>query len=239
MTTILNLGCGTRTSPATVNIDWSIYLRMHQSKIGRTLAPLWLRGHRRESFRSLNGDVVVHDLRKGIPAADGTADAVYHSHVLEHIDRQDVPAFMAEIRRVLKPGGIHRMAVPNFGRDAADYLRSLEEERPDHDDMLIPLLTESVRREAHGTSLQSPLRRRVENLVLGDARKRGQTHQWGYDRVNLRQILEANGFVGFKVVGPNESDIPGWAETGLEVDPDGTIYKPGSMWVEASKPISG
>jgi SAM-dependent methyltransferase len=200
------------------------------------LAPLWLRGHRGEAFRQIKGDVVVHDLRKGIPVDSGSVDAVYHSHVLEHIDREDIPAFMAEIHRVLKPGGIHRMAVPNFGRDARDYLESLEQERPNHDDMLIPLLAQSVQREAHGTSLQSPLRRRVENLVLGDARRRGQTHQWAYDRVNLHQILEANGFVDFEVVEPNQSKIPGWVETGLEVDPDGTIYKPGSLWVEARKP---
>ena len=235
MTTVLNLGCGTRTSAAAVNIDWSIHLRIHRSRLGRMLAPLWLRGNRREAFASLSGEVVVHDLRKGIPAETATVDAVYHSHVLEHIDREDVPAFMAEIHRVLKPGGIHRIVVPDFGRDARNYLDSLERELPNHDDMLVPLLLQSVMHEAPGTSLQSPLRRRVENLLLGDARKRGQTHQWGYDHVNLHQILEDNGFVGFRVVSPNESAIPGWAEMGLEVNPDGTIHKPGSLWAECRR----
>lgn len=233
--TILNLGCGTRTSTATVNVDWSIHLRMHQSRLGRMLAPLWLRGYRREAFEGLSGEVVVHDLRKGIPAETGTVDAVYHSHVLEHIDRDNVPAFLAEVHRVLKPGAIHRVVVPDFGRDAHNYLDSLHQELPNHDEMLVPLLLQSVMHEAPGTSVQSPLRRRIENLVLGDARRRGQTHQWAYDRVNLRQVLEANGFVDFEVMGPNESRIPGWAEIGLEIDAEGRIHKPGSLWAECRR----
>lgn len=233
--TILNLGCGTRTSTDTVNIDWSIHLRLHRSRLGRLLAPVWLRGYRRDAFSGLSGHVVVHDLRKGIPAETGTVDAVYHSHVLEHIDRENVTAFLVEVHRVLKPNGIHRIVVPDFGRAARSYLDSLERELPEHDQTLIPLLLQSVMHEAHGTSLQSPLRRRVENLLLGDARKRGQTHQWAYDRVNLRQILEKHGFVEFEVLEPNESSIPGWAGTGLEMDPDGKIHKPGSLWVECRK----
>lgn len=233
--TVLNLGCGTRTSTETVNIDWSVHVRLHRSRLGRILAPLMLRGERREAFSKLRGQVIVHDLRKGIPAKTGTVDAVYHSHVLEHMDRDEVPAFLADVHRVLRPGGIHRIVVPDFGRAARTYLDSLDRELPDHDQTLVPLLLQSVMREAHGTSLQSPRRRRIENLLLGDARKRGQTHQWGYDRVNLRQILEGHGFVEFEVLEPNQSQIPGWAETGLEMDPDGTVYKPESLWAECRR----
>ena len=234
--TILNLGCGTKTSPATVNIDWSVYLRLHRSRIGRALAPLWLRGYRREYFEQIEGEIVVHDLQKGIPAADDSADAVFHSHVLEHVDRDAVPGFMAEVLRVLKPGGIHRIVVPNFERHVRDYLASLDSEAPDHDETLVPLLEWSVLRGARGTDAQSPLRRRVENLVLGDARKRGQTHQWGYDRLNLTQVLEANGFVDVKQVDFDQSAIPGWADTGLDTQPDGSPHKPGSLYMEARKP---
>jgi len=232
---VLNLGCGTRTSGLTVNIDWSIHLRIHRSRIGRFFSPIWLRGYRREALAALCGEIVVHDLRTGIPAETGTVDAVYHSHVLEHIDRGDVPTFLKEVHRVLRPGGIHRIVVPDFGRDARIYIDSLERELPSHDETLVPMLAQSVMREAPGTSVQSPLRRHVENLLLGDARRRGQTHQWAYDRVNLRHALEANGFDEFEVMGPNVSRIPGWSETGLEVDPDGSIYKPGSLWAECRK----
>jgi predicted SAM-dependent methyltransferase len=234
--TILNLGSGTKTSPATVNIDWSVYLRLQRSRIGRAFADLWLRSYRREHFNSIAGAIVVHDLRKGIPAADDSADAVYHSHVLEHVDRAEVPGFMAEVLRVLKPRGLHRIVVPNFERHVRDYLASLDSGAPNHDDTFVPLLEWSVLREARGTQAQPPFRRRVENLVLGDARKRGQTHQWGYDRLNLAQVLEANGFVDVQQVDVNVSAIPGWVEIGLDIEPDGSPHKRGSLYMEARKP---
>jgi len=234
--TIFNLGCGTKTSPAAVNIDWSVYLRLHRSKLGRALAPLWLRGYRREYFAGLDGEIVVHDLQKGIPAADDSADAVYHSHVLEHVDREAVTGFMAEVLRVLKPGGVHRIVVPDFERHVRDYLTSLDSDAPNHDEHFVPLLQWSVRRSALGTDAQSPFRRRVENLVLGDARKRGQTHQWGYDRLNLAQTLGAHGFVDVRQVDFDVSAIPGWASTGLDTEPDGSPHKSGSLYVEARKP---
>ena len=102
VTTILNLGCGTKTSPRCVNIDWSIYLRVKRNPIARLFAPLVMRGDRLARFKGLADNVVVHNLRKGIPAEDGSVDAVYHSHVFEHIDRADAPGFLAEVRRVLE-----------------------------------------------------------------------------------------------------------------------------------------
>ena len=47
MPTILNLGCGTGTSPMTVNIDFSIYQRLRARKGGHPVAKLVLRGERR------------------------------------------------------------------------------------------------------------------------------------------------------------------------------------------------
>ena len=45
---------------------------------------------------------------------DGTVDLIYASHLLEYMDRVEVRDVLAEWRRVLKPGGILRLAVPNF-----------------------------------------------------------------------------------------------------------------------------
>ena len=118
------------------------------------------------------------------------------------------------------------------------YLESLEAESVDHDESLVPLLAQSVQREAYGTSLQRPLRRKVENLLLGDARKRGQTHQWMYDRLNLQQALEAAGFERVVRHRFDTSAIPGWNEIGLDALPDGSAYKPGSLYVEAQKPLA-
>ena len=45
---------------------------------------------------------------------DNTVDLIYASHIIEYFDRQQVPRLLAEWRRVLKPGGVLRAAVPNF-----------------------------------------------------------------------------------------------------------------------------
>ncbi len=47
--------------------------------------------------------------------ADGAAEDVYASHVLEHLSyAQELPKALAEIFRVLRPGGRFCVAVPDF-----------------------------------------------------------------------------------------------------------------------------
>jgi predicted SAM-dependent methyltransferase len=61
------------------------------------------------------------DLRRQLPFADGSAQAVLLEHVLEHFT---VPAdldLLAECRRVLAPGGVIRVGVPDFGRYLESY----------------------------------------------------------------------------------------------------------------------
>ena len=241
---VLNLGCGTKASgeSGVVNIDWSIHLRLRRNPLGRQLAPLLIRGPRWERFRKLPHNIMVHNIARGIPFPDGSVDAVYHSHFLEHLDRDRVAGFLAEVKRVLRPGGVHRIVVPDFARLCSAYLghwkRVLESqgEASEHDNFVSAIILQSVRREAYGTSRQRPIRRFFENLLLGDARRRGETHQWMYDTVNLRFILEASGFEDVAVQDCESSDIPGWGAIGLDRDDEGGEYKPGSLYIEARKP---
>jgi predicted SAM-dependent methyltransferase len=46
--------------------------------------------------------------------SDESADIVYSSHTLEYFDRTEVISVLNEWKRVLKPGGLLRIAVPNF-----------------------------------------------------------------------------------------------------------------------------
>ena len=87
-TQYLNLGCGSRYHPDWINID---------------IVP-----H--------GPEVIQHDLSRGIPLPDASCDVVYHTAVLEHMRRSDAAAFLAECYRVLKPGGIVRVGVPDLER---------------------------------------------------------------------------------------------------------------------------
>jgi len=73
--------------------------------------------------------------------------------------------------------------------------------------------------------------------LLGDARARGETHQWMWDRVNIRAALAGVGFSDIVVRSWEESAIPDWKNTGLERASDNTEYKPESLYVECRKPL--
>jgi len=238
---ILNLGCGSRTSAQCINIDWSVYLRIKKSKIASLLAPLVLYSSplRLERLRALDDRIIAHNFLKGIPFGDASVDAVYHSHLLEHLDRSDAVRFVREVHRVLKPKSIHRIVVPNFEDLCRRYLNHLERcigdgtEHGKHDNYIADIISQMVRREAFGTSQQRPFRRWIENILIGDARRRGETHQWMYDRVNLGHLLECAGFSKIKLLDYSTSAIPKWNLIGLDRNQHGGEYIQGSIYVEA------
>ncbi len=237
--TVLNLGCGYQTSERCTNIDWSLPIRLKGSALGRKVAPLLVTGERRAAFEAMDGEVMRHDLRKGIPFPDRSVDGVYHSHLFEHLDRDVVPTFLAEVKRVLKPGAVHRIVVPDLEFETRRYLQSLEDAAAgtvtpeDHEWNILLLIHQMVRKESWGTSQQTGLRRWTENTVLGDARKRGETHQWMWDRVSLPAVLTEAGFTDAKVVTFDTSSLEDWPGYLLDQDTAGAEYRPGSLYVEA------
>ena len=78
-------------------------------------------------FISNNKNIVGCNLLNGIPFNDNTFDIVYHSHLLEHFNKKDGMEFIAECYRVLKPGGVIRIAVPNLEEIVKEYLYYLNQ----------------------------------------------------------------------------------------------------------------
>ena len=62
------------------------------------------------------------DLRRPLPYADGSADAVFAEHVLEHMSFDEGVRLLGEARRVLRQGGTVRVGVPDLDRYVASYL---------------------------------------------------------------------------------------------------------------------
>ena len=94
----LNVGCGNKFHKDWVNIDMS----------------------------SNSQYVTAVNLLNGIPFEDNYFDVVYHSQVLEHIPKNEATAFIKECNRVLKPGGILRVVVPDLENITREYLKWLE-----------------------------------------------------------------------------------------------------------------
>jgi len=125
----INLGCGSRCHPAWINID---------------IAPC-------------GPGVIAHDLSRGIPLADNSCDVVYHSHLVEHLRPEDALRFMKECYRVLKAGGILRVATPDLERICRLYLEKLESATASDNDgardyewMLLEMYDQTVREKRGG-----------------------------------------------------------------------------------------
>lgn len=240
---LLNLGCGLKTSshPEVINIDRSFYLRLKRmGAAGRLVTPL-LGGERRRRLETLPDNVLVHDLSRGIPFPDSSVDAVYHSHLLEHLDRSVAARFMSEIHRVLRPGGIQRIVVPDLERLCRAVISHLEHcgdarERARHDELVADLLEQAVRRESAATRGRRGLAATFERVVVGDARRRGEAHLWMYDWASLTALLDGTGFEAARRVDEKTSGIHDWHTYGLDLAEDGTEHKPGSLYMEATRP---
>ena len=175
--TVLDIGCGDGRAAVTaaplltghrvVGVDWS------QDALRRASA----------AFASAPGDLraVRGELTDGgLPFADGAADAVLFSEVIEHL--VDPDSALDEIRRVLAPGGHLMLSTPNL---AAWYNRAL---------LLAgvqPVFSEVSLRGIHGR----PGREVVGHLRLYTARA-------------LREFLTASGFDVVRVAGAPFHGVP-------------------------------
>lgn len=112
--------------------------------------------------------VIQHNLSSGIPLPDASCAVVYHAAVLEHMRRADALTFLQECNRVLEPGGIIRVGVPDLERLCRLYLQKLEAAlagdeaaASDYDWIMLELYDQTVREQSGGDMLaylrQNPL----------------------------------------------------------------------------------
>jgi SAM-dependent methyltransferase len=117
--TVLDLGCGEgrhafeayRRGASVVAVDWGV------SEVETTKRWLGAIAEAGEAGRAGDGTAARYEVVRGdllaLPFPDASVDRVIASEVLEHIP-DDVTA-MAEIFRVLKPGGRVAVTVPRYG----------------------------------------------------------------------------------------------------------------------------
>jgi predicted SAM-dependent methyltransferase/predicted 2-oxoglutarate/Fe(II)-dependent dioxygenase YbiX len=75
----------------------------------------------------VSGTDFRQDLRWGLPFPDGAAKYIFASHVVEHLYRyHEAPTVLGEIHRVLAPGGVFRVVVPDVEKCLRAYARGDE-----------------------------------------------------------------------------------------------------------------
>ena len=83
--------------------------------------------------------------------------------------------------------------------------------------------------------IQQLLGSEYEVLQTGRFRRCGEVHQWMYDSYSLGRLLLACGLRSVVVRSATESYIPHWSSYNLDTEPDGSVYKPDSLFIEALK----
>jgi predicted SAM-dependent methyltransferase len=203
----LHLGCGPTVIDGWLNIDgsWSAWFARHQ-RIARLLGSLRL-VPKRLVTNFYPGSIVMHDLRKPLTfVPDGTCEAVYASHVLEHMLFPDAQQVLRESFRVLEPGGVARFVVPDLRAIVREYLG------------------EGTVADAHGEipDLQGADRFSARFLNASTARQDGSVfyrtytaltnfhlHKWMYDGASLARHMTAAGFVDVRQRDLHDSEIAG------------------------------
>jgi predicted SAM-dependent methyltransferase len=137
----LHLGCGKRYIPGFVHIDLDDYAHI--------------------DYKSEISDLTMFE--------DNSVDLIYCCHALEYFDRQEARKVLKEWCRVLKPGGILRIAVPDF-----EALIKVYAQYKDMNKILGPLYGRIV--------IKTP---RGEKVIY---------HKTVYDFESLKEVLESVGF---------------------------------------------
>jgi hypothetical protein len=188
----LNIGCGLSPTPGWLNFDNSPSVRVAGWPVlSSVLAGLGLLGGQSARLGAMTqlGSVRFANAASRIPCPDGCASAVYSSHMIEHLDRAEARAFLAEVRRVLQPGGVVRIAAP----DLSILIRCYLEDR-DADGFVSGIHM--------GLDRPSGLRGWAKWTLVGP-----RHHLWMYDGESLARMLSGAGFDDAAVAAPGSTRI--------------------------------
>jgi predicted SAM-dependent methyltransferase len=193
----LNIGCGTSGIEGWVNIDNSPSILLSRLPLGKRIfhTPDWPRGVRRA------------DVRKRIPFADSSVSYIYSSHTFEHFTLEESNAVARECLRVLQPGGVLRIVVPDLGILVRDYLADVPNPMASHKFISRLMLTSDLRDIVHA----------------------GAHHKQMFDARSLVHMLQGAGFPAPQVAVFGNSQIPEIAKIELE------SRRSESLYVEAAK----
>jgi predicted SAM-dependent methyltransferase len=86
---------------------------------GRRAAPGWTNSDRLVG----PGIDATADIREGLPFPSGHFDYAVSIHALQEIPYPDVVPALGELRRVLRPGGVLRLGLPDLERALDAYVR--------------------------------------------------------------------------------------------------------------------
>jgi predicted SAM-dependent methyltransferase len=123
----------------------------------------------------VNADI-YWNLQRGIPFPNDSVRKIYSSHLFEHLSFKDMQKLLDECMRVLTPGGVFSICVPNSRLYIAAYLKDEE--------------LDSSMFFGHKQAFDNVSRMDYVNYI---AYMDGE-HKYMFDEENLIRIIEKKGF---------------------------------------------
>lgn len=165
-------------------------------------------------IKFLRGNTVEYgDATKGLPLQTESVDVVYCSHMLEHLDRSEVNRFIKEAFRLLRCGGIIRIAVPDLKKIIEQYNEFVD----------VDALVEATHLRI---SRPRTLPQRLRPLLVGI-----RHHQWMYDGKSPKRLLQNHGFINVEIMPAGQTKISDYGLLGLHERESNSVY------IEAEKYI--
>lgn len=130
------------------------------------------------------------DLRNPLPFKDDSVDFIYNEHFLEHLTAAEGLKALIEFRRILKPGGILRIAMPDLKDMINLYLN--DNWKSDCAEFLKQFGLDFIQTKAEFLNINM----------------RAWGHKWVYDWEELNRRLREAGFSQIKQYELRQSDIP-------------------------------
>jgi len=181
----INIGCGATPTDGWTNLDNSLTVRVARWPVlVRLLSKAKVLDEQSCEFAevAIKGNIRYANASQHIPYADNSVEVIYSSHMIEHLDRSEAKAFLLEARRILRPGGRIRLAVPDLALLVQEYLETGDA------DQLIDRTHMSHGRPRGFSS-------RLKATIVGPRR-----HLWMYDGPSLSKLLVNSGFADARIM---------------------------------------
>ncbi|HEY8154704.1 MAG TPA: methyltransferase domain-containing protein [Myxococcota bacterium] len=186
----VNIGCGSNFRPGFINVDYEWRPGIH----------------------------LCWDLRRKLPLPDASAEGIFTEHCLEHLTVDACAEALRDLHRILAPGGVLRVIIPDGGLYIESYLRHRRGEPVEFPYVDAEGRADFLRDSHYGFTPMMAV-----NRIF-----RGYGHLFAYDHDTIRNLLV---HAGFASVEPS-SFRRGRLEALLI---DSEVRAPQSLFVEAVK----